>query len=760
MGAVKYLIARFFKNESNNSAVLVGALSVVLLLAGASSATDASSVRNPHASATDTPGTSSFQMSLVYPSDGVLTADGPEKIEAAITIAPPPSGPVQKYRVMIRVRNAGGKVVRNRSYHPGGAHSLAAVTMNKLPAGQYNVVADLYSQNSVIAKTGSLGIIKSDSNSTPTATATATKTVTATPTRTATPTVTPTSTATAPHTATATPTAMPSAAQGVWTLKPTTNGFQWVPQSGATVCKFAALSGVDNGQLTRAGQFTNVVPDKYATWPIWAQTQQDRLKSWGFNAAGMYSYEYAGNIPAGGLPVEMVLQESGHATRDDGTYYHCKSLNWNYGSMVCGSSFYNPGGGNADVFDTSCDSGGGYAGAVKADVASTTTGFLCPNCGFPALGNMQFITTEEADNLYGLNNQYTHEDFGYDIVAQNPMQTVSPTGYAYPNATVDAKIALRDWLAYTYGCINPGGGVGTPIAAGDDIYPSTAYCGSTQAASSLSAFNTAWGTSYTTWSTSDTHGEAGIKARTYTSFETGTGMLDENGSHVASAAAQASCGTIMVLEAWTAKPQIETDLHNFVAYFAQTYAQKLSAAWAQPAVQTHPPIFDPIYDGPDYVYKSVAPYFDGIWVVPVAGTIEMNVPDLQRIIADASVTGGKSEPIIIADYSSANPDSPFSAYRGEGAPQAATQGARGSAMAAWWASAIHQQDANGKYVVVGLEHWGLYDQANENANLGLVTTDHDNPYDGSADIANGEAANYGDAITPLSDFLNAGICDP
>jgi len=118
-------------------------------------------------------------------------------------------------------------------------------------------------------------------------------------------------------------------------------------------------------------------------------------------------------------------------------------------------------------------------------------------------------------------------------------------------------------------------------------------------------------------------------------------------------------------------------------------------------------------------------------------------------------------PMILADYSNANPDSPWSANPppyGEG-PQASTQGARGNAMASWWSSAIHQQDVNGKYVVVGLEHWAFYDQANEGSNLGLVTSDHDNPYDGSADIANGEAANYGDAIAPIKKFLNAGICD-
>ena len=63
-------------------------------------------------------------------------------------------------------------------------------------------------------------------------------------------------------------------------------------------------------------------------------------------------------------------------------------------------------------------------------------------------------------------------------------------------------------------------------------------------------------------------------------------------------------------------------------------------------------------------------------------------------------------------------------------------------------------------MVVGIEHWSLYDSDSNQTNFGLVTSDHDNPYDGSADAANGEPGNYGDAITPMSDFLNGGICDP
>jgi hypothetical protein len=91
----------------------------------------------------------------------------------------------------------------------------------------------------------------------------------------------------------------------MWNLEPTSDGFKWVAPGGGAVCKFAALSGVDYTQLTRAGQDVNVVPGKYATWPLWAQAQNSRLKSWGFNAAGMYSSSYMNpsNYPANGLPV-------------------------------------------------------------------------------------------------------------------------------------------------------------------------------------------------------------------------------------------------------------------------------------------------------------------------------------------------------------------------------------------------------------------------------------------------------------------------
>ena len=187
------------------------------------------------------------------------------------------------------------------------------------------------------------------------------------------------------------------------------------------------------------------------------------------------------------------------------------------------------------------------------------------------------------------------------------------------------------------------------------------------------------------------------------------------------------------MDAWwpAAHPAIGTDLHNFVAQYSSVYSQKLLSAWNQ--VRPRPPIFLPLYDGPGYVYSAIAPNLingDGFWISPSEVTAEV-----QRIIAVAPGT-----PMIVGDYSSANPDSPMAGSPCSSAPTDcySTQAARGAGMVSFWQNTLHLTDVNGRHTVVGLEHWGLYDQENDSTDLGLVTADHDNPYDGSADTSNGE----------------------
>ena len=216
---------------------------------------------------------------------------------------------------------------------------------------------------------------------------------------------------------------------------------------------------------------------------------------------------------------------------------------------------------------------------------------------------------------------------------------------------------------------------------------------------------------------------------------------------------------LLASNAWTSYPRIETDLHNFVAYFAQTYAMELSSAWAQSSATPHPAVFVPIYTGPSYVYTAIAPYVDGFWVSPVTVGGSQSVQDLQRIVTATSIAGGKSTPIFVADYSGANPDSPFAGSTASPFPEYSTQSARGAGMVSWWQIISHQLDVNSKYVIVGVEHWSLYDSDSEHTNSLRVTSATTITLRPSGHCDE-ETVDDGDAITPIRKFLTGGLCDP
>jgi hypothetical protein len=62
---------------------------------------------------------------------------------------------------------------------------------------------------------------------------------------------------------------------------------------------------------------------------------------------------------------------------------------------------------------------------------------------------------------------------------------------------------------------------------------------------------------------------------------------------------------------WATNAQVLADLHDDVAFFAETYAKIVNEAWiAACASAPCPPLALPLYDGPSYVYAAMAPYFD------------------------------------------------------------------------------------------------------------------------------------------------------
>ncbi len=381
-----------------------------------------------------------------------------------------------------------------------------------------------------------------------------------------------------------------------WTLQPTAKGWQWVSPTGSVLPKYLAVSLVDTTFLNGG-----VIGSKYASTAAWAAAQNARLQQWGFNAAGQYSYAYLANMPSGGVPYAVVDQVSSWVTRDS-MPWHVKNIYQDPGSVqVCSQVNYY--GNQVDVFDPN----------VKADFIQAIT----QHSGMiGSLSNKILWIPEEGDDLFGLDNT-DHADLGFMIATTDPMQMSDGSGYAYPDKTLYAKLALRDYLQKIYGTIG--------------------------------TLNAAWGTNYSTWDTSDPVGVAGIALGTYNSYGKGTGFLDENGAHIVSSAAQADCD-VTTLDHWSAKPQIQSDVDAFAVFFAQTYGQDLSSALTA-VVPVHPPIFLPLYDGPSNIISALAPYFDGFWV-----SIGNNpVSDLSRIIA---ATDGK--PVILADYAEANANSPES----------------------------------------------------------------------------------------------------
>jgi len=216
----------------------------------------------------------------------------------------------------------------------------------------------------------------------------------------------------------------------------------------------------------------------------------------------------------------------------------------------------------------------------------------------------------------------------------------------------------------------------------------------------------------------------------------GTGFLDEAGFNIVKAGQSCSGKTgngPQETDSWSDPAEIQTDVDAFVASLAGTYAQQLKSAWLAACGSTCPPMALPVYDGPwngtASVYAAMAPSVDLFWIAPswylTAGAYTTEV---QNILNN---DGGK--PVIVANYFRANPDSWVKAAcdAGSGLDCQATQALRGSFMVGFDQAALALKNPNGKYGVVGLEHWALYDSHGEGRNFGFFTP-NDNGYDGSA----------------------------
>ncbi len=492
-----------------------------------------------------------------------------------------------------------------------------------------------------------------------------------------------------------------------WTLQTTGVGWQFVAPDQSVTCKYNGLGLVDDTPL---GDHASTVLTKYGgSWETWASQQSARMKSLGFNAADWYSYRYYSNWPTGGVPYVDSIPSSEYAIRDSGDgsvgAWHAKDALYipDPSGMKCGSSIFQ-GNGTVDPYDPA------WATSTTAMMAAFGGG----KNGYPSQSHAMAAILDETDSMVcyteANNVHYSHADCGYVIAAQNPTVAHSPGwaggSYTYPNHTLYAKQAMSAYLQTKYGTID--------------------------------GLNSAWGTSYTSFGTSDAGGLAGISAGTYSSWGTGTGFLDENGSNII--AGSQSCGgangngPTEGLDAWGKTAQVKIDADAFVAAMAAQYASTLRTAWLAGCGSTCPPAILPFYDGPYTpgtadIYSAVAPYTDIFMVAPYAyASVGAVQTEVQNII---NADGGK--PVIYENYLIANPNSfaetgcAASSYQ-DCQP---TQALRGSLWSSLNNSVLRLKNPGGKYAVVGFSHWELYDYASQGNNTGLFTPD-DNGYDGSA----------------------------
>jgi hypothetical protein len=353
----------------------------------------------------------------------------------------------------------------------------------------------------------------------------------------------------------------------------------------------------------------------------WAAAITDRLRSWGFNAAGQYSYRYVTTAPklTDRLPVEPTWALGGWATRKDRPY-HVKNV---YAGAVFppGSTNLVYQGLQPDVFDPRFERAYVEMVAQEASTAGPWAWALIP---------------EEADYLFGLDS-LTHDHMGYVILSQNPFQPkarIDGQEIVYEDPRLYAKYALRGFLRDRY------------RAAGDDLPPLTPQAptpsyeyareSSGVELAALQGLNAAWGTHYTTWDTS-----AGDVLKGDNAWGRGTGFMDENGKGVVAP----NTRSVGFDKQFTdpARPAIRKDLDDFVAHFAARYGTVLQKAFAR---VPHPVLLLPVYNGPDFVYRALGPFVDGFWV---------NVPDAAVALR---IYNAAHKPLVVADYLTADPDSP------------------------------------------------------------------------------------------------------
>jgi hypothetical protein len=258
----------------------------------------------------------------------------------------------------------------------------------------------------------------------------------------------------------------------------------------------------------------------------------------------------------------------------------------------------------------------------------------------------------------------------------------------------------------------------------------------------------------------------------------GTGLMDEDGSHSAWVGTNPFCleGADPNYPTYfscvggggnnnpvpDANPAFGADLDNWVSQFAAKYFKTMHDDLK--AVSKVPYFGMDIlgsWGGPAYskFLQGATPYLDGAYITNLGQYwSSTNAEFLTRYQYQTRYLGDL--PFMTFNALTAEADSSMSCHLSPGSTDFATQTARGQAWYNMVSALLTTPSYNGTYPLVGFDWWSWQDT--QGLNMGLVSI-HDNAYDGHEAVSGtllcsaphkaftcgGEAANYGDVITPV-----------
>ncbi len=464
-------------------------------------------------------------------------------------------------------------------------------------------------------------------------------------------------------------------------------------------------------------EYSEALRTKYAAagaagfpWTAFAAQAVRRLRSWGFNALGEYTTEYALPVPTYGratgnsepMPFIRFIRPTPDSLTNRWGWAEQPVKDILFGTDRAIYTSYRPR--LADVFDPN------YALNVIGNAQEKkTANWRGPfTKGLDNIPWMIGTTPDDTDYLGGFRRD-TDVHIGWVVAVTAPVQAENPEQKVkYSDTAVHSKQAWRNYLMQKY--------------------------------QTIEALNAAWGSKYTTF---DSDG----------GWPLGRGVLDESGRNpwIGKEYSRLS----------TAAPAVRADLDAFLEMFAEQYFSTLAGAIRGASPRNL--VFGPasLSNARPEIFRAAARHIDVVQVSVDPGRWH----ELETL-AEEMYNRFQKKPMFFWLTLLAQDDSPLAARPVKERWKdmlAVTQEQRGELYANIVNRLFNFRATDGVYPVVGIDWWEYPDKVTrgEFDNFGLVTV-RDNAYDGKEAVhesgkdawgypTGGEGSDYGDFLTTVTE---------